>query len=1406
MKQLKIVLLLTVILFGTLGFIDYFCGSGASASPDGHADTERFSEAGATSSIPSPSRSALSPTDLTPPYTYNHDPEPGEESVTPFTNISLRIADNESGVDMQSISMTVEGNSVSPEISGTEWDYLLFYDPPTDFDFGQIVNVSVSAKDNSGNWMPADIYFFTIISEIPSPPVPPAGVEAYPGDGFVNLTWHFGAVSSVESYNIYRSEYSGGGYVLLQANEMDYFYQDSSTANDVMYYYVVTSVDVYGSEGDYSQEASAMPVAGGPGIPTGLFSEDGSGAVILNWEVPPSDEIAGYNIYRYSEAADRMRRIACLYPEEQYFDYFIAGDDANFVYYLSAVDEFGRESGLSGSTTINPSDAEKPYLASKKPSLFETEYPVNAGILFHLLDDETGVDPNSITISLDTPSTYFCSKMSAFVFKSERESSPDENAEENSRTGYLYFGPNDLTVYYKEMTDLESNALYTVTVEVMDSEAPANYRKQRYEFSTSDAYDTTPPAAPDMLDITASDSSIYLEWSSSVDTDVYGYNIYRSINPLGDYSLMASKHPSNAYRDYGLTNGQTYYYKITCEDLSGNISEYSTGISAMPAAGVPGRVRGVKAEASASSVLLTWQANPEDDVIGYSIYRSTNPSVNHVRIAENVAETEYQDDVVRCSVYSYAVAAVNAEGWEGIPSHYIGVRPLDTNSPVISNRIPEPGSVEVDVDTDVSFHATDIETGVDVNSLSFTCDGSAVTQIEIRGDNYECRIVGKPYDLDSYDEITVQAIVRDFAEPPNITDDIWSFTTSDSEPPSSYILDPDYGQYVGGYSYTIQGSAFDNESGLKEVWVSTDNGATYNETEGLESWTYEWVLEGLEEGAYHLYSKAVDIAGNEENSPNYVMVYLDDTAPESAICFPETGAILEGTSCMIRGLAHDSYSGVVRVEISVDGGSGWSTASGTNQWTKDWSPPGDGIYSLMSRGQDHAGNLEEPTSAVTVYVDENPPVSEILDPQEGDYIAGSYYPVLGTSEDTATGVSQVMVSCDGGAEWHEAYGEDDWVYNWSLPEDGTYLLGAKATDFAEHEEYPEHYIEVHVDNTPPLTTIISPEDGSSVNETLINIRVEAVDAGSGTELVEISVDDGSTWNAAEREGDEWRLNLIDLTEGTYRIISRGTDAAGNVEIPSKGIDLKIDRTPPLVMLGGYWDTDLTVSEGGEFVMAAFVPFEDVESVDMTYGGIETGMRLYDDGSNGDLFAGDNIYTMRFPIGGATVDAQKFLLGLEARDEAGNTGKWPEFIVHSNQDSMPACTPAELLDAAHIITSMANSNAGFPQEGMRPCIFLAGYWNSILNTEEGGEFTFMAYIPRLQNFITSVEIYYGGMPVGLQLIDNGSQGDIYPGDGIYTLKIEDIPPGTPSDEYLFELKATDSEGAESGLWPYLTVWE
>ena len=103
--------------------------------------------------------------------------------------------------------------------------------------------------------------------------------------------------------------------------------------------------------------------------------------------------------------------------------------------------------------------------------------------------------------------------------------------------------------------------------------------------------------------------------------------------------------------------------------------------------------------------------------------------------------------------------------------------------------------------------------------------------------------------------------------------------STDTVPPASQITSPAAAATVtGGATVVITGTAADAGGGVVGgVEVSTDGGATWHPTSGMEGWSYAWTVPGS--GTWTLRSRAVDDSGNIESPSSGRTVTVAGSGP-----------------------------------------------------------------------------------------------------------------------------------------------------------------------------------------------------------------------------------------------------------------------------------------------------------------------------------------------------------------------------------------------------------------------------------------------------------------------------------------------------------------------------------------------
>ena len=113
-------------------------------------------------------------TDIAPPILTSLNPPKGVDNINPNTDIYLEIKDP-SGINQNSLELLVNGVKIEPFIRQIEEGIALLYDPPTDFQNGETVNIQVRASDLAGNLIEEE-YLFRV-APTTSPSVPPGSSQ-----------------------------------------------------------------------------------------------------------------------------------------------------------------------------------------------------------------------------------------------------------------------------------------------------------------------------------------------------------------------------------------------------------------------------------------------------------------------------------------------------------------------------------------------------------------------------------------------------------------------------------------------------------------------------------------------------------------------------------------------------------------------------------------------------------------------------------------------------------------------------------------------------------------------------------------------------------------------------------------------------------------------------------------------------------------------------------------------------------------------------------------------------------------------------------------------------------------------------------------------------------------------------
>lgn len=293
-----------------------------------------------------------------------------------------------------------------------------------------------------------------------------------------------------------------------------------------------------------------------------------------------------------------------------------------------------------------------------------------------------------------------------------------------------------------------------------------------------------------------------------------------------------------------------------------------------------------------------------------------------------------------------------------------------------------------------------------------------------------------------------------------------------------------------------------------------------------------------------------------------VTVHLTDaTPPAVAILSPAGGTVFNSPLVHIEGAAFDGDSGLLVVEVSGDGGTTWLDATTAwDTWSVNFSLA-DSTYDLAARATNRAGTTSTRTLAgITV---DTRLVADWTSPAEGRLynltnIMVSGYAEAGSSiaiDEPGAHITGILAA--GGT--------------FSVPvafTEGSHNLTLTVTDRAgNNASWTRHFT---VDTTPPEVVLFNPKEYTVTKSTLIRVDASA-EPGTFVELAISGVDPGSRaavccyqkieWNASARKsGAIVAADFRVVADGTYALVLRATDAAGNANQTSALV--VVDTAPP----------------------------------------------------------------------------------------------------------------------------------------------------------------------------------------------------------------------------------------------------
>jgi fibronectin type 3 domain-containing protein len=456
--------------------------------------------------------------------------------------------------------------------------------------------------------------------------------------------------TEVSGFKIYRATDPVGEYVWVGSISVEsedpsvlrleqFAYEDTGLADGAKYYYRLTAFNNKGIESDFSSTLKGSTIS----RPSGLQAVgDMIREIHLQWHATPFSGVKGYRLYRSTSPKGTFERIGELdspkkdsYVDEQNLD-----DAVTYYYRLTVYDKEGRESGLSeiASTTTRGKPPTPEGLAARSGLVKEVK-------LSWKMRPEKEVE-------------------GYYIFRNTAESGEFKQigkVKGREKTTFLDEGDRN--------RPLEDNATYYYMI--------TSYNKVDVNSDPCSVVSATTkprPSPPTGLSAQGGlPAKIVLAWNPNPETDIKYYHVHRKRS--GEKFKEVERLPTDEtlYEDVKLDHGTTYVYRFQAEDEDNLLSDFSNAAEATTKP-LPKSPTTIEVKPLANGFKLTWEPNPEPDIVTYKIYLHSffrDKEIGNTDELEFTTESLKPDDD-----YSVSVTAVDKDGLESEKSEPVEVRTL----------------------------------------------------------------------------------------------------------------------------------------------------------------------------------------------------------------------------------------------------------------------------------------------------------------------------------------------------------------------------------------------------------------------------------------------------------------------------------------------------------------------------------------------------------------------------------------------------------------------------------------------------------------------------------------------------------------------------------------------------------
>ena len=415
---------------------------------------------------------------------------------------------------------------------------------------------------------------------------------------------------------------------------------------------------------------------------------------------------------------------------------------------------------------------------------------------------------------------------------------------------------------------------------------------------------------------------------------------------------------------------------------------------------------------------------------------------------------------------------------------------------------------------------------------------------------FECKLDGgafsactspKDYPGLSDGDHTFQVRAINGAGNPDPTPDTFTWTIDTAAPDTTIDSNPADPSAINSASFGFSGT--DADTGVASFECKLDAGS-------FAACTSPKSYSGLSNGSHTFQVRAIDGAGNADQTPDSFTWTIETSPPDTTIDSKPSNPSTSGSaSFSFTGI--DGGSGVASFECKLDGG-GFSACTSP----KNYSGLSDGSHTFEVRAIGGDTNADSTPDSFTWTIDTAAPDTTIDgNPSDPSGSGSALFSFGGT--DAGTGVASFQCKLDAGSFAACTSPNDN-----SGLSDGSHTFQVRAIDGVGNVDPTPDSFTWTIDTAAPNTTIGgNPSDPT--NSGSASFSFSGTDAGSGVASFECELDDGGFSGCTSPK------DYSGLSEGIHTFRVRAIDGVGNADPTPDSFTWTIDNTAPDTTVGDH---------------------------------------------------------------------------------------------------------------------------------------------------------------------------------------------------------------------------------------------